>query len=65
MLDIVAYISTMQAVSTATGGRWVLSRPSSQILLSRRERLRDAWLVFTGRADAVQWHGKSKNKQKI
>ena len=63
MLDIVAYIGTMQAVSKATGGRWVLSRPSSQILLTRRDRLRDAIAVFRGQADAVVWGSRPPPKK--
>ena len=55
MIDIVQYIESQSAPGKITGGRWVLSRPSSQILLSRRDRLRDAMAVFRGQADAVVW----------
>lgn len=36
-------------------GSWVLSRPIG--FFSIRNRLRLAWLVFCGRADAVTWSG--------
>ena len=36
-------------------GRWVACRPESWQGLCLRKRLRAAWLVFTGRADVLQW----------
>ena len=36
-------------------GRWVPARPRG--FQSRKMRFRCAWLVFTGRADAVTWPG--------
>ena len=36
-------------------GRWVPARPEG--FASFWNRLRAAWLVFTGRADAVTWEG--------
>lgn len=36
-------------------GRWVLARPEP--LYAVGERFRLAWLVFTGRADALRWTG--------
>lgn len=38
-------------------GRWVAARPMGWQGLSLRTRLRCAWLVFTGRADVLQWEG--------
>jgi hypothetical protein len=35
------------------GGRWVLARPISGTF--RFERLKAAWEVFRGRADALKW----------
>jgi hypothetical protein len=37
------------------GGRWAPARPASCPTIW--ERLHAAWLVFTGRADAVIWEG--------
>lgn len=36
-------------------GRWVPARPVG--FYSIRTRINAAWLVFTGRADAVTWPG--------
>lgn len=38
-------------------GEWVRARPDNWRFASITERLRDAWLVLTGRADAVVWTG--------
>lgn len=38
-------------------GRWVAARPLGWSGLCLRQRLRAAWLVFTGRADVLQWTG--------
>lgn len=36
-------------------GRWVLARPLNYQHRSLRARIKDAWAVFTGKADAVTW----------
>lgn len=36
-------------------GKWVPSRPYGGFVPARFGRLRDAWAVFRGRAEAVQW----------
>lgn len=36
-------------------GRWVLARPAGWPGICLSRRLRAAWLVFTGRADVLQW----------
>jgi hypothetical protein len=38
-------------------GRWVAARPLAWQGLSFRRRLRAAWMVFTGRWDALRWEG--------
>jgi hypothetical protein len=38
-------------------GRYVACRPERWAGLRLRKRLRAAWLVFTGRADVLQWEG--------
>lgn len=39
---------------TEIGGRWVPARPLP--FPSFLQRWRAAWMVFTGRADALKWH---------
>ena len=39
--------------STQINGKWVAARPYTPVPLGLR--LRAAWLVLTGRADAVTW----------
>lgn len=53
-------ITTVRSVCEAAqenairiGDRWVPARPEGYASL--RHRLRAAWLVFTGRADALVW----------
>ena len=36
-------------------GRWVLARPLNYQHRTLRAKLRDAWSVFTGKADAITW----------
>ena len=36
-------------------GKWVPARPENYKLISFRERLRNSWLVFVGKADIVVW----------
>lgn len=38
-------------------GRWVAARPIGWQGLSLSTRLRCAWMVFTGRWDALRWEG--------
>jgi len=40
-------------------GRWVAARPEGWGGPCLRLRLKCAWLVFTGRADVLQWVGQS------
>ena len=40
-------------VSAKVNGRWVSARPIG--LDSWQNRFRLAWMVFTGKADAVKW----------
>jgi hypothetical protein len=54
LVQIVTY-ATHGGVSTQVDGKWVPARPEG--FASLRMRLRAAWLVFTGRADAVTWPG--------
>lgn len=38
-------------------GRWVPARPPNYKYRSLRERIRDSWSVFVGKADAVTYYG--------
>jgi len=38
-------------------GRYVAARPEGWWGLQLRHRLRCAWMVFTGRWDALRWEG--------
>jgi hypothetical protein len=38
-------------------GRYVAARPEGFWGLCLRNRLRSAWMVFTGRADVLTWTG--------
>jgi hypothetical protein len=42
-------------VKTEIGGQWMEARPEG--FASIRNHLRAAWLVLTGKADAVVWPG--------
>ena len=56
ILDVQTVIEN--AKSTQAGlpdGRWVPARPMPYCSLS--ERFRAAWMVFTGKADALTWPG--------
>jgi len=44
-------------VECEIGGEWVPCRPVTYMALTLRERFRAAWMVFTGKADAVVWPG--------
>lgn len=38
-------------------GKWVPARPLGYMGLQLKERLRCAWLAFTGKCDLVEWPG--------
>lgn len=40
---------------TEINGRWVPARPINHTCRTLRERLSEAWAVFTGKADAFTW----------
>jgi len=37
------------------GGKWVPARPLNHKVRSIRQKIREAWMVFTGKADALLW----------
>jgi hypothetical protein len=57
--NIITLESVMQVVNTLStrlkDDRWVPARPVGYQGL--RQRLRAAWMVFTGKADALKWPG--------
>lgn len=54
-LEGLAALAEGDVKAQAEDGHWVPARPLG--LSSWRLRLKAAWLVFTGRADAVLWPG--------
>jgi len=52
MFTVAELIHHAEAVSTCIGGNYVPARP---MRLPWTWRLRDAWEVLRGRADAVKW----------
>lgn len=46
---------TAQENKACINERWVPARPINWKCRTWRERLREAWLVFKGRADAFTW----------
>ncbi|MDJ0702801.1 MAG: hypothetical protein QNJ46_05925 [Leptolyngbyaceae cyanobacterium MO_188.B28] len=46
----------LSSASTCIDGRWVVARPVSHKHESFLERLRDAWLVLTRKADGVKFY---------
>lgn len=46
-------IETTASLSTEIDGKWVPSRPLGAVGI--KARIKAAWLVFTGKADAVIW----------
>ena len=46
-------IKSAQEVHTCINGRYVPARPISGTFIF--ERLKDAWAVWTGKADAFRW----------
>lgn len=45
----------MNTISTEVKGRWIPVRPMGWTGYALRRRLKAAWMVFTGNADAVRW----------
>ena len=52
---LVTYCNEGQCQAGLPDGRWVPARPLG--FCSIGNRIRCAWAVFTGRADAVEWPG--------
>jgi hypothetical protein len=46
---------TVQCVGE--NGLWTLARPMSWPGINLQKRITAAWMVFTGRADCLIWHG--------
>lgn len=52
---LVDYCNKDECRAGLPDGRWVPARPLG--FCSLGNRIRCAWIVFTGRADAVEWPG--------
>ena len=59
MYTIESLIQTVGQSAALIKGKWVPARPLvwDHGCWWSRERLKDAWEVFRGRADAVKWPG--------
>ena len=53
--DLTRWASEGTVMAGLPDGRWVIARPAG--LYSLRNRVRAAWLAFTGKADVVTWEG--------
>lgn len=53
LLTVDSLLKSAGSVKASTGGSWYPARPLGYPSL--RHRFRCAWLVFTGKADAVIW----------
>lgn len=54
-----AYLIDCLETKTEIDGKWVIARPMPGPFLLR---LKDAWLVAKGEADAVRFYGQPHNK---
>ena len=48
-------VESTQSTTTEIKGKWVPSRPENWKYRSLRQKLLEAWSVFTGRAEAFVW----------
>lgn len=55
IMDVKAVSRAANEASVNVGGYWMPARPMGYA--SFRYRCKAAWLVFTGRADALKWPG--------
>ena len=55
MVTLKELLEMVNSTSSEINGRWVPARPINFRYQSFIEKLRDAWAVFTGKADAVIW----------
>jgi len=53
--NLCGLLESIESTQTEIGGRWVPARPIGYF--SVRYRIKAAWLVFTGKADALTWPG--------
>lgn len=52
--DLTEYVTERETLTEVAEGRWEPARPLG--FYSLENRLKAAWLVFTGRADALLWN---------
>lgn len=54
IIHVHSLLEQCRETQTQIDGKWVPARPEG--FASIRYRIRAAWLVWTGRADALIWH---------
>jgi hypothetical protein len=50
-------IRSWSVQTVGNNGLWTLARPMSWPGINLRKRITAAWMVFTGQADVLVWHG--------
>ena len=55
MYKVEDVVEMAQMNSTCVNGKWVPARPINFQVRSLKERVKEAWAVFTGKADALVW----------
>ena len=55
MIRLRSVYDIINSTSAEINGKWVPARPINYTCRNLREKLRDAWMVFTGKADALVW----------
>lgn len=50
-------IESLRSTQVNINGKWVIARPVNHKYRTTREKIKDAWAVFSGRADAVRFEG--------
>ena len=49
--------STASTHTEIQSGKWVPARPCNSRYRTMRQKFKEAWVVYTGKADAVIWPG--------
>jgi len=55
MITLESVHTAIQETQAEINGKWVPARSINHTVRTLREKLRDAWMVFTGKADALVW----------
>ena len=57
MWNLESLIEHAQSTRVFENGKWISARPVNHKYRSLPQRIKEAWAVFTGEADAVRWPG--------